>query len=75
MVTSLPSNDALAAITLAPEGLAEILPPDAVHVSTSAVTSALSRRVARAHADRLQGLARGLGRVLAAVDAGLSSDR
>lgn len=52
VVSSLPDDDALAAVALGPEGLAEILAPDAVHISTSTVSPPLSRRVAEAHARR-----------------------
>ena len=54
MVTSLPDDDALAAVALGPDGLAAILSPHAVHVSTSTVSSAVSRRVAEEHARRRQ---------------------
>ena len=46
VLTSLPDDDALAAVALGPEGLAGILAPPAVHVSTSTVSPDLSRRVA-----------------------------
>jgi 3-hydroxyisobutyrate dehydrogenase-like beta-hydroxyacid dehydrogenase len=55
VVTSLPDDDALAAVALGPEGLASILAPDAVHISTSTVSPAMSRRVAEEHARRRQG--------------------
>jgi 3-hydroxyisobutyrate dehydrogenase-like beta-hydroxyacid dehydrogenase len=50
VVSSLPDDAALEAVALGPEGLASILPPDAVHISTSTVSPALSRRVAEEHA-------------------------
>jgi len=50
VVTSLPDDDALAAVALGPDGLAAILSPYAVHVSTSTVSPAVSRRVAEEHA-------------------------
>jgi hypothetical protein len=46
VLTSLPDDNALAAVALGPEGLAGILAPHAVHVSTSTVSPDLSRRVA-----------------------------
>jgi 3-hydroxyisobutyrate dehydrogenase-like beta-hydroxyacid dehydrogenase len=53
-VTSLPDDDALAAVALGPDGLAAILSPHAVHISTSTVSPAVSRRVAEEHARRRQ---------------------
>jgi len=50
VVTSLPDDDALAAVALRPEGLAGVLAPGAVHVSTSTVSPGVSRRVAEEHA-------------------------
>jgi 3-hydroxyisobutyrate dehydrogenase-like beta-hydroxyacid dehydrogenase len=49
VVTSLPDDDALAAVALGPEGLAGVLAPGAVHISTSTVSPAVSRRVAEEH--------------------------
>jgi 3-hydroxyisobutyrate dehydrogenase-like beta-hydroxyacid dehydrogenase len=49
VVTSLPDDDALAAVALGPKGLTAILSANAVHISTSTVSPALSRRVAEAH--------------------------
>jgi 3-hydroxyisobutyrate dehydrogenase-like beta-hydroxyacid dehydrogenase len=54
VVTSLPDDDALAAVVLGPEGLAAILSPNAVHISTSTVSPAISRRVAEEHARHRQ---------------------
>jgi 3-hydroxyisobutyrate dehydrogenase-like beta-hydroxyacid dehydrogenase len=54
VMTSLPDDDALAAVALGPDGLAGILAPNAVHVSTSTVSPALSRRVAEEHARHRQ---------------------
>src|SRR5438874_242529 len=51
-VTSLPDDDALAAVALGPDGLAAILSAHAVRISTSTVGPAVSRRVAEAHARR-----------------------
>jgi 3-hydroxyisobutyrate dehydrogenase-like beta-hydroxyacid dehydrogenase len=48
-VTSLPDDDALAAVALGPQGLAGILSPNAVHISTSTVSPAVSRRLAEEH--------------------------
>jgi 3-hydroxyisobutyrate dehydrogenase-like beta-hydroxyacid dehydrogenase len=50
VLTSLPDDDVLAAVVLGPEGLAGILAPDAVHISTSTVSPPLSRRLAEEHA-------------------------
>ena len=50
VLTSLPDDDALAAVALAPDGLTSILTPKAVHISTSTVSPALSRRLAEEHA-------------------------
>lgn len=55
VLTSLPDDDALAAVALGPEGLAGILAPHAVHVSTSTVSPDVSRRVAEEHALHGQG--------------------
>jgi 3-hydroxyisobutyrate dehydrogenase-like beta-hydroxyacid dehydrogenase len=55
VVTSLPDDDALAAVALGPEGLAGVLAPNAVHISTSTVSPAISRRVAEEHARHRQG--------------------
>ena len=55
VLTSLPDDDALTAVALAPEGLASILGAKAVHISTSTVSPALSRRLAEEHARRYQG--------------------
>lgn len=54
VVTSLPDDDALAAVALGPEGLAGVA-PNAVYISTSTVSPAVSRRVAEEHARHLQG--------------------
>ncbi|MBV8399083.1 MAG: NAD(P)-dependent oxidoreductase [Acetobacteraceae bacterium] len=50
VLTSLPDDVALAATALAPNGLAGILAPGAVHISTSTVSPDMSRRVAEEHA-------------------------
>ncbi len=50
VLTSLPDDDALSAVALGPEGLAGILAPNAVHISTSTVSPTVSRRVAEEHA-------------------------
>src|SRR5271157_5572006 len=54
VVTSLPDDDALAAVALGPEGLVGVLAPGAVHISTSTVSPAISRRVAEEHARHRQ---------------------
>jgi 3-hydroxyisobutyrate dehydrogenase-like beta-hydroxyacid dehydrogenase len=55
VVTSLPDDDALATVALGPLGLAGILAPNAVHISTSTVSPTMSRRVAEEHARYRQG--------------------
>lgn len=54
VLTSLPDDDALAAVVFAPDGLASVLVRDAVHISTSTVSPALSSRLAAEHASRGQ---------------------
>lgn len=55
VISSLPDDDALASVVLSPEGLADILPRGALHISMSTVSPGLSRRLATAHAARGQG--------------------
>jgi 3-hydroxyisobutyrate dehydrogenase-like beta-hydroxyacid dehydrogenase len=55
VLTSLPDDDALAAVALGNEGLARVLAPAAVHISTSTVSPDISRRVAEEHARHRQG--------------------
>lgn len=50
VLTSLPDDDALAAVALPPNGLASFLAVNAVHISTSTVSPALSGRIAEEHA-------------------------
>jgi 3-hydroxyisobutyrate dehydrogenase-like beta-hydroxyacid dehydrogenase len=54
VVTSLPDDDALAAVALGPGGLVDILAAGTVHISTSTVSSAISSRVANEHARHRQ---------------------
>ena len=54
VLTSLPDDDALAAVALGGEGLARVLAPGAVHISTSTVSPDISRRVAEEHAQHRQ---------------------
>ena len=54
VVTSLPDDDTLAAVALGPVGLAANLSPNAVHISTSTASPAMSRRVAEEHARHRQ---------------------
>jgi 3-hydroxyisobutyrate dehydrogenase-like beta-hydroxyacid dehydrogenase len=54
VLTSLPDHDALAAVALGPEGLASVLSPNAVHISTSTVSPTMSARVAEEHARHRQ---------------------
>ena len=54
VLTSLPDDDALAAVALGGAGLAGVLAPGAVHISTSTVSPDISRRVAEEHARHRQ---------------------
>ena len=54
VLTSLPDDDALAAVALGPDGLVGVLAPGAVHLSTSTVSPTISRRVAEEHARHQQ---------------------
>jgi 3-hydroxyisobutyrate dehydrogenase-like beta-hydroxyacid dehydrogenase len=54
VLTSLPDDDALAAVALAPDGLARVLAANAVHISTSTVSLGLSGQLAEEHASRGQ---------------------
>ncbi len=54
VLTSLPDDDVLSAVTIGPAGLARILAAGAVHISTSTVNPPASRRVAQQHASRGQ---------------------
>ena len=55
VVTSLPDDSVVAAVTLGEEGLAKVLPAGAVHVSMSTLSPGLSRRLASEHVARGQG--------------------
>ncbi|MDB5410933.1 MAG: 6-phosphogluconate dehydrogenase, NAD-binding [Rhodospirillales bacterium] len=55
VITSLPDDEALESVVLAPDGLAGVLAPGAVHVSMSTVSPDLSRRLAGLHAEHAQG--------------------
>ena len=56
VLTSLPDDEALAAVALGPSGLVGIiLSPMAVHISTSTVSPTLSRGIAEEHARHRQG--------------------
>jgi 3-hydroxyisobutyrate dehydrogenase-like beta-hydroxyacid dehydrogenase len=54
VLSSLPDDDALAAVALGAQGLAVVLAAGAIHVSTSTVSPEISRRVAEEHARRGQ---------------------
>jgi 3-hydroxyisobutyrate dehydrogenase-like beta-hydroxyacid dehydrogenase len=54
VLTSLPDDDALAAVALGDGGLVRVLAPGAVHISTSTVSPDISRRVAEEHARHRQ---------------------
>ncbi len=54
VLTSLPDDDALAAVALGAGGLTASLAPGVVHISMSTVSPGLSRRVAEAHERRKQ---------------------
>jgi 3-hydroxyisobutyrate dehydrogenase-like beta-hydroxyacid dehydrogenase len=49
VLTSLPDDDVLAEVTLGPEGLAGVLEPGAIHISTSTVSPEISRRITAEH--------------------------
>jgi 3-hydroxyisobutyrate dehydrogenase-like beta-hydroxyacid dehydrogenase len=54
VLTSLPDDDALAAVAFGAGGLVAALAPGAVHISMSTVSPEISRRVAEEHARRKQ---------------------
>jgi 3-hydroxyisobutyrate dehydrogenase-like beta-hydroxyacid dehydrogenase len=54
VLTSLPDDEALAAVTLGAGGLVSSMAPGAVHISTSTVSPPISRRVAGEHARHRQ---------------------
>jgi len=54
VMTSLPDDDALAAVEFGAGGLMSVLAPGAVHISMSTVSPGISRRVAEEHARRRQ---------------------
>lgn len=54
VLTSLPDDDALAAVVLGVAGLSGVLAPGAVHISMSTVSPAISRRLAAEHARHRQ---------------------
>src|SRR5258708_33249294 len=54
VLTSLPDDDALAAVALGGEGLARVLAPGAVHIYTRTFSPDISRRVAEEHARHRQ---------------------
>jgi 3-hydroxyisobutyrate dehydrogenase-like beta-hydroxyacid dehydrogenase len=54
VLTSLPDDDALAAVALGGGGLVGVLAPGAIHISTSTVSPDISRRVAEEHARHRQ---------------------
>jgi 3-hydroxyisobutyrate dehydrogenase-like beta-hydroxyacid dehydrogenase len=55
VISSLPDDAALTAVTLSPTGLTSILAPGSIHISMSTVSPALSQRLAESHAIRGQG--------------------
>ena len=69
----LTDDEAVEAMALGPDGIADGLAPGAAHVSSSTISVALSRRLAGAHAARGQGFlsATVLGRPSAAAGGGL----
>jgi 3-hydroxyisobutyrate dehydrogenase-like beta-hydroxyacid dehydrogenase len=48
VITSLPDDDALAGVALAPDGLASVLPAGSIHISTSTISPSLSGRLPEA---------------------------
>jgi 3-hydroxyisobutyrate dehydrogenase-like beta-hydroxyacid dehydrogenase len=55
VVSSLPDDNVLQAVALAPGGLVDNMRKDAIHISMSTISPELSRRLAEAHAARRQG--------------------
>ncbi len=55
VLTSLPDDEALDAVTKAPEGLFNVLGKNTLHIATSTVSPALSRRLAASHSALGQG--------------------
>jgi 3-hydroxyisobutyrate dehydrogenase-like beta-hydroxyacid dehydrogenase len=55
VLTSLPDDNALAAVALGQEGFAKFMKPGAVHLSMSTISPGLSRRLAKAHETGGQG--------------------
>ncbi len=53
-ITMLADDHALESVVFAKDNLLDSLPPNAIHVSTSTISVALSRRMAAAHAERKQ---------------------
>jgi 3-hydroxyisobutyrate dehydrogenase-like beta-hydroxyacid dehydrogenase len=54
VLTSLPDDEVVSAVVLAPGGLVDVLRPGAVHISMSTISPVMSGRVAEAHARRHQ---------------------
>jgi 3-hydroxyisobutyrate dehydrogenase-like beta-hydroxyacid dehydrogenase len=54
VLTSLPDDDTLSAVVLGPTGLAAIMTPNAVHISTSTISPPVSRHIAKEHASHGQ---------------------
>ena len=57
VLSSLPNDEALASVALGPEGLVGVMMPGSLHLSTSTVSPALSRKLEKAHRARGQGFA------------------
>lgn len=55
VVTSLPDDTVVAAVTLGEDGLAKLMRPGAVHVSMSTISPGLARQLSSEHAARGQG--------------------
>jgi len=55
ILTSLPDDDALVSVALGEGGLADVMRPSAVHISTSTISPGLSRRLNSEHETRGQG--------------------
>ena len=54
VITSLPDDNALSAVALGADGLAAVLPRDALHISMSTVSPGISRQVEQEHASHGQ---------------------
>lgn len=54
VITMLADDHALEDVVFAPSGILEALPPEAIHISMSTISVAMSQRLAHAHTERKQ---------------------